>query len=176
VADIDTALISLTHDSLGRIPFTIIKVSMNIRALILTSAWSEDSKYLLTFLPGAVTDFWGRANDTLRHTIVVNARDQFGDLTLRITGLDSTKEYLVLLKSGEQILDRFVIEQLSEAQLNRPGMVPGKYVAEIIEDDNSNQAWDTGDYHTRRQPERKMIFILENLRAGWELEAALIWK
>ena len=101
--------------------------------------------------------------------------DQFGDLTLNVDGLDSTKNYVLLIKSGEQIIRRFDITHLSTAQLKNPSLLPGKYTIEIIEDLNGNGVWDTGDYHARRQPERKMIFTPDNLRAAWEVEAKMTW-
>jgi hypothetical protein len=176
IVSIDTTRIILTHDSLGTIPLTITTDTLSERRISLMAPWRAPSRYLLTFLPGAVSDFWGRSNDTVRHSIVVNDLDQFGDLTINAEGLDSAKQYIVLVKSGEQIIDRFVIENLKATQLKRIGLSPGKYSIEIFQDDNRNGTWDTGSYYALRQPERKMIFILENLRAGWEQESLVKWQ
>jgi hypothetical protein len=95
---------------------------------------------------------------------------------MNIDGLDSTKSYVLLVKSGEQVVARFEISGQSATQLRKGAMLPGKYTLELIEDLNGNKAWDTGDYQARRQPERKMIFTVDNLRAAWELETKLTWQ
>lgn len=173
---LDTSLITLANDSTGKIPFVIKADSINKRVFTMSAAWKPVARHTLTFLPGAVRDVWGRVNDTIKLSIVALPPDQFGDLTLNVDGLDSTRNYVLLIKSGEQIFRRFDITQLSATQLRNPGMLPGKYTIEIIEDLNGNGVWDTGDYHARRQPERKMIFTPDNLRAAWELEAKMTWQ
>ncbi len=56
------------------------------------------------------------------------------------------------------------------------GMAPGKYSIELFEDLNRNGIWDTGNYHIRRQPEKKRLFTPDNMRAAWELETKITWK
>jgi len=173
---IDTSLIMLKHDSLGALPFTLQRDSVNNRTLSVSAGWKPLSRYTITFLPGAVTDVWGRVNDTIRHSIIVNAIDQFGDFTMIVEGLDSTQNYVFLVKSGELIAARFIIEKQSSAQLKKQSIAPGKYIIEVFEDLNGNGIWDSGDYHTRRQPERKMFFTPDAMRAGWELETKITWQ
>jgi hypothetical protein len=176
VASIDETKMTLTNDSLIAIPFSISLDSLDIRRMAVKASWEGDSKYTLTFLPGAVTDYWGRTHDTIRQSILINPTDQFGDLTIDVNGLDSTQHYVLLLKSGEQILDRFVMDSVAQAQFKKQAMVPGKYILEMIEDRNRNGVWDSGDYHLRRPPERKMRFNLDNLRAGWEVDTEILWQ
>ncbi len=173
---IDTALMTLRHDSLGRIPFEIFPDRTDRRKFSVWAPWKENIKYELTLLPGALTDFWGRTHDTLRIPIVVNAAEQFGDLSLKVSGLDSLLQYLVWLKSGDKVIERFIVSGVDKTILMRPALPPGKYTVEMIEDLNRNGQWDTGDFHTRRHPERKKFFSPEQLRAGWELEADIIWS
>jgi len=175
-AAVDTSKITLVHDSLGVIPFTIETDTIGRRTISVKAAWQPVSRHTLTFLPGAVTDIWGRMNDTIKNSIVANAADQFGDLTLNVEGLDSTKSYVLLVKSADQIVARYVIEQQKTAQLKKMGMAPGKYNIELFEDLNRNGIWDTGSYKLRRQPEKKMLFTPDNMRAAWELETKITWK
>jgi uncharacterized protein (DUF2141 family) len=106
----------------------------------------------------------------------VHDADQYGDLTLNVEGLDSTKNYILLLKTGELIEARFLIEQQKTAQLKQGALAPGKFGVELIEDSNENGVWDTGDYPLRRQPERKMILVIDNIRAAWEVETKIVWQ
>lgn len=173
---VDTARITLVNDSLGIVPYTLQIDSVNRKTISINAAWKPLSKYTLTFLPDAVKDIWGRMNDTIRHSIVVTAIDQFGDFTMIVEGLDSTKNYVVLVKTGEVAAARFIIEKQSSTQLKKLGIAPGKYIIEIFEDLNGNGIWDSGDYHTRRQPERKMFFTPDPMRAGWEMETKITWQ
>ncbi|MEP6794802.1 MAG: Ig-like domain-containing protein [Saprospiraceae bacterium] len=173
---VDTSRILLSHDSLGIIPYRIEKDIHDPRRVDLSAVWIEKMRYHLTLLPGAIIDYWGRSNDTVKQILVVTGADQYGDLTINVDGLDSTKQYVLLVKAGEQINDTFVIERQSATQLVKKGLSPGKYTLEMIEDLNKNGVWDTGNYQKKRQPERKMVFMPDNLRAGWELEAKVTWN
>ena len=173
---VDTTRITLAHDSLGMISYTLQTDSISKKTISVDAAWKPLSRYTLTFLPGAIKDVWGRMNDTIRHSIVVNAVDQFGDFTIMVDGLDSTKNYVVLIKTGELVSARFTIDQQASALLKKSGMAPGKYTIEVIEDLNGNGIWDSGDYHARRQPEVKKLFTPDPLRAGWELETKITWQ
>ncbi len=172
---VDTSKMSLVNDSLGPIPFSVQTDSIIRRTISVTARWNPVARHTFLLLPGAVTDVWGRMNDTMRLSVVSIPADQFGDLTLSIDGLDSTKKYVVLIKTGELVAERFRIEQQSSTQWKKNGIPAGKYTIEIIEDLNDNGVWDTGDYQTRRQPERKMIFTPDAMRAAWELESKLTW-
>lgn len=175
-ATVDTSKITLVHDSLGTIPFTLETDTIGRRTISVKAPWHPVSRHTLTFLPGAVTDIWGRMNDTIKNSIVANAVDQFGDLTLNVEGLDSTKSYVLLVKSADQLIVRYVIDQQKTAQFKKMGMAPGKYAIELFEDLNRNGIWDTGNYQMRRQPEKKMLFTPDNMRAAWELETNITWK
>ena len=140
------------------------------------ATWPIQSRSNLLFLPGALTDFWGRTNDTIRHSIIVNNPDQFGDMTITVDGLDSTLNYILQIKTAENVLMTFPIENVSFKQLKATGISPGKYTIEVIEDTNRNGKWDTGSFERRIAPEKKMIFEPENLRSGWELDTKITWK
>jgi len=175
VLTFDTTRVILQHDSLGMIPFNVEKDVRDSRRFAISALWQGQTRYNLTLLPGAIIDFWGRANDTIRQSIVVSGADQYGDLTMTIDGLDSSRQYILIIKEGEQIRDTFVLQHQNGGQVTKKGLLPGKYTIEMIEDLNQNGTWDTGNYEFRRQPERKMIFMPENLRAGWELEIKVTW-
>ncbi|MBP7240376.1 MAG: Ig-like domain-containing protein, partial [Saprospiraceae bacterium] len=175
IVTLDTSKITLGNDSLGRINYMISIDSNDVRKLNVKGGWNKPARYTLTFLPGATMDVWGRTNDTIRQYIVVLPNDQFGNIKLTIDGLDSTKQYLVLIKNGELVAERFTIQNLKSKQLQIGSLLPATYSVEIIEDLNGNNTWDTGVYETHRQPERKMIFKLDALRASWDLEATISW-
>jgi hypothetical protein len=176
VLDIDTSRIIIEVDSIGRLPFTSVADTIDNRFFEVKARWEPNARNTLTFLPGAIADFWGRDNDTIRHSIVVLGADQFGELTLQVEGLDSTKNYVLILRSGNQVEATFLIDQQKTATLKRDKLIPGKYGVELIEDLNRNRVWDAGSYEVRRQPERKMLFTIDNVRAAWEVESKITWQ
>lgn len=176
IQTIDRSRVIVEHDSLGPIPFEIITNKSDARQLSIKAPWVGVNRYQVTFLPSAIVDFWGRINDTIRHSIIVSGADQYGDLTMRIDSLNADRQYIILLRQGEQTIDTFVVVGTTNRQILRTGLAPASYVIEIIEDLNRNGSWDTGSYASRRQPERKLIFTPEALRAGWEQEIKMTWK
>lgn len=176
VVTLDTSKITLDNDSLGRIDYTMSMDSNDGRKINVKGSWDKPARYTLTFLPGSVIDVWGRSNDTIRQYIVILPPDQFGNLTLNIDGLDSTRQYLVLIKNNEVVAEQVVIRDQKAAKIRKDALLPAQYSIEIIEDLNRNTYWDTGDYEARRPPERKMFFTLEALRASWDLEASISWQ
>ena len=176
ISSLNENLIIVRHDSLGEIAVVANQDSLDNRKISISGPWTGGTRYPVIFLPGALTDYWGRENDTVRHSIVVTGEDQFGDLFLTIDGLDSTKHYLILLNEGDQLRETFVVEGVSNTRLVKKGLLPGSYKIDIIEDLNRNGVWDTGNYDRKTQPEKKMIFTPEALRAGWEQEVKLTWN
>ena len=172
----DTSKIVVRHDSLGVLRVRVAIDTSDSRRFRVYAPWLAEKRYNLIFMPGAIRDYFGRSNDTIKSSIVVSGVDQYGDLTISFEGLDSTKQYLLFLKEGDQVRETFIIRDQQKGQIIKKGLLPGKYIIELIEDLNQNGKWDTGRYDLRRQPERKQIFVPEDLRAGWELEAKILWE
>lgn len=175
LVSIDTSKIRIMQDSLGDIPFTLKRDSLSPLAFSLHGRWKPLLRYHIALMPGALSDYWGRANDTLKHTFVVTQADQYGIFRLTITGLDSLNQYLFHILSGNKVQERFVFTGVDSTTITSAPLLPGKYLFELIEDENRNGMWDTGDYDRRIKPERKKFFTPDNLRAGWDLEAKLEW-
>ena len=176
VVAIDSSLILYQIDSLNRIPVSVKMDSNDLRRFSVTAPWKTETRNPIIFLPGAVTDFWGRVNDTIKQSIVVSSAEQFGDLYMSIDGLDSTQQYVIYLKEGEQIIDTFVVVEKTQARMIKTGLLPAKYTIDVIHDANRNGVWDTGNFDLKRQPEKKLTFMPEALRAGWEQEVKMNWK
>jgi hypothetical protein len=173
---IDPSLIQLSKDTTDNIPFEVERDSLSSRIVLIKSVWVPASRYVIHFLPGAIIDIWERSNDTFNSSFVVNAIDQFSNLALMVTGLDSTYSYVVQIMTGTNIERSYTIHHQSSAMISSKGMQPGKFTIELIEDRNENGAWDTGNFDHRYQPERKMVFVPDNLRAGWDVELKMEWK
>lgn len=176
IQSFDPARIQLTKDTTSIISFDVRKDSISERILHIKSNWAQASKYTVRLLPGAIIDIWGRPSDSFNFSFVVNPLDQFSNLDMKISNLDSTTHYIVQIMTGNVVQRTFFVHQQSGANIKAKGMDPGKYTIELIEDRNNNGVWDPGNFDLKRKPEKKLIFVPDNLRAGWDVEMSMEWK
>ncbi|HJZ40029.1 MAG TPA: Ig-like domain-containing protein [Bacteroidales bacterium] len=150
--------------------FTCTADSNNIRSFLLGSAWEEDSQYRLLLLPGAVSDIYGRVNDTVDLKFNTQKTDFYGRILVTLSG----NSFPVILQVMDQ-KDRVIVSR----HISQPGQVvfdflaPSGYRLKAIYDVNGNGKWDTGNYLEHRQPER--VFFYDRpveLRSNWDVEAA----
>lgn len=128
-----------------------------------------NSDYLLDVFPGAITDFFGSTNDTLRYRLNTGSYADYGNLRLNLTG-NITYPVIVQLTDEKGVTKREIVA--GEAQIFEFNNIPpSKYLLRLIFDANENAQWDTGNYLRKLQPERVMYYprVLE-VRANWELE------
>lgn len=173
---VDTNLVQLFPDSI-EIPISVSpKIDSISQSLLhIESEWEENGKYKLLLLPGAVTDIFGLTNgDTIQGEYEVVAKDQFGDINLRIEKIPLDQAYVLqLIFKKDNLVEEFAIAGDTTYQKTFKALPAGNYFLQIIEDLNRNERWDTGNYDRKEQPERKMIRPLEELRAGWEVESTI---
>jgi hypothetical protein len=123
-------------------------------------------------LPRAVIDRYGGTNDTLRLDLRAPRKEDLGDLGLTVVaGKEGPSGTLLIrLRTAQGGVVR--TEWLDgPAKSWFPGVEPGSYRVELIEDRNGNGRWDTGDVSTGRQPERTWWRPAPvTIRAGWTIE------
>lgn len=175
--EIDSSMI----DSLNALADTILidyefEQSILLRDLFINSAWEEKSKYRLELLPGAVTDIYGRQNDSLSLDFKTAGLDEFGNIAINLSGLDSAQKYIVLLKLNEEIIKKTLVIDSTTNRIEHTRLRVNTYSIELIKDDNGDGEWTTGDYWKNRQPEELKTFELEKLRENWDLEANVFWN
>jgi hypothetical protein len=152
-------------------PFTCVRDSNNIRIFHLASAWDEDSHYRLLLMPGAVSDVYGRVNDTMDIKFTTQKTEYYGRILATLSG----SSFPVILQVMDQ-KDRVVVTH----RVSEPGKVvfdflpPAGYVLKAVYDKNQNGKWDTGNYLEHIQPEKVFFYKLPvDLRSNWDVEA--IW-
>lgn len=130
-------------------------------------------KYTLQLLPGALTDFYQKTNDTLNYKFSTKDPADYANLTLR---LENVKKFPIIVQLTDEkgkILD-------SEYSTNSSTIVfdsfqPKKFFLRIIYDENGNGVWDPGNYLEKRQGEEVIYFPKElEGRANWDVEEGLI--
>jgi Bacterial Ig-like domain len=171
VQNIDSQRIELLDSAKKSVPLSIKRDSTSPRKLHLNANWQEGKRYTLQILPAALTDIYGTKNDSVSMIVGIQKKEDFGDLSLKITHLDSTKNHICQVINGAGFIEKeFYVEQKSKLTARVETIQADGYTIKIIEDTNKNRRWDTGDYDKRTQPERIFTQVTETLRANWEVE------
>jgi len=114
--------------------------------------WDPEASYFWNVSQGAVTDIFDVQNDSIGQ-IEVKLIDPKKLGTVEITFAQTKRE--IMLDSDQQVVKVELLE-------------PGTYTIRLIEDDNKNGRWDTGDYSQQTVPERIFIKVMPPLKANWE--------
>lgn len=132
-----------------------------------------NQKYRFSFLPGAITDFFGMQNDTLDYSFSTSSLTDYGVLRMNLGG-DVTYPVIVQLTNEKgEVLREIIATEPRMFEFN--SLEPANYVARVIFDENGNGKWDTGSYLNKIQPERISYYPgLIEIRANWEKEENFI--
>ena len=128
---------------------------------------NEANTYKIRFLPDALTDFYGKVNDTLNYTVKTK---RFSDLSdVRVSLINAEYPIIVQLTDNKGLVK---YEQFADTPrvFDFRHINPGTYYLRVVYDTNGNRKWDTGIYLKKTQPER--ISYMEKLidaRTGWDL-------
>ena len=168
----DTAKVSMINkDSLPQ----LLQISLDTMGnrLVIDFEKEPNETYLLSILPGAVTDIFGTTNDTLNYRLTTGSYADYGNLRIRLSG-DVNYPVLVELTTPQGDIVRSIAAQ--EDQLFEFNLLnPAKYLLRAIFDTNKNQRWDTGNFKEKIQPEKVIYFPQEiEVRANWELEQLFV--
>ena len=126
-------------------------------------------KYKILLLPGALTDFYDRPNDSLTYRIATKNTSDYGNLRI---SLENVKKFPVLV----ELTDKAGVVKAFEYTENNPviefiGIEPAIYTLRLIYDDNKNKVWDTGSFMEKRQSEEVIYFPKDiDVRANWDVE------
>jgi uncharacterized protein (DUF2141 family) len=129
----------------------------------------EAQKYHLKLMPGAVSDFLEKTNDTLSFSTSTKNRADYGNL---IVSLKNVKQFPVIIEltdeKGEIVKASEYTESKTEIEFNL--LEPYLYTLRAIYDDNKNKEWDTGSYLEKRQAEEVVYFSKGvDVRTNWDV-------
>ena len=175
VKDIDPARFLFLQDTV-QLPITVLAVPNSMREFLLTASLRPRKRYTVRLLPGAVSDIWGRTNDTTNLEVTTLNPSQFSVLHLALKGLPAHALVQILTADGKSTVVRTVAVPVGATKLTIPYLPPNSYTLRIVDDRNANGQWDTGNYWERKQPEavryyknNKLQAVLA-LRANWEYD------
>lgn len=169
IASIDKEKVLIMEDSVSVRNFQLQQDSIDREMYHIRFNWKPDTDYELIVQEDAIQGPFEETNAEFKSQFTLNQTENYGDINLTFTGLDHDQRYLVELidESKEKIFDVRPLPNNHElAYLKFPG---GTYSIRLIEDDNRNGKWDSGDVYELRQAER--IWYLDrtfSIRANWE--------
>lgn len=163
--DSDFALV--TRDSLTIRP-ELIPDPKDSNSFTVSFPIDLNKKYDVELYPGAVTDFFGKTNDSLKFSFSIRNRNDFGNLRLKLGNPPVHPFFLMLFNDKDELLDE-VYTSSTEFEYNY--LPPGKYYFKLLVDENENGFWDTGDFFSRRFPEPAWVYPqLIQVRAMWDTD------
>lgn len=169
IASVDKNKIILTEDSVSRRNFQLQQDSVDKEMYHIRFNWRPNKNYELVLQEKAILGPFDEFNKESKLAFTLNEADNYGDINLNFTGLDSAMTYIVELidEKKDKIFNVQTLPANRQlAYLKFPG---GKYSLRIIEDANKNGKWDPGDVYKGKQAER--LWYLDRtftIRANWE--------
>lgn len=130
-------------------------------------------KYHFTFLPGALTDFYEKTNDTLSYKLNTKEIADYGNLILN---LKNVKRFPIIVevtnKKGDEVLASEYSESKTQIEFNL--MLPSQFTIRVIYDDNKNKMYDTGSFLEKRYAEEVFYFQREiDVRTNWDVNETI---
>ena len=129
---------------------------------------AEGRKYRIVADSAFATCIYGYANKSDSVEIVPMRETDFG--ALKVIFQDD-RPYLVELLQSDKVKARASVDS---RQVSFVYLLPGKYDIRIIDDENGNGRWDTGDYSQHRQAEKVFYYPQPyEIRSSWEHEVTI---
>ena len=150
----------------------------NMRRWLIRSSWKENTKYNLLIPSGAVTDVAGQQNDTIKGSYMTFDHEKYATVIANITTKGDGRKYIVQLTNASGALQQEK-SGVGDGTVQFNYVPAGDIKIRIVEDDNGNGIWDSGNVVERRQPERTELYVNEKgeetftTKANWEMELNL---
>ena len=178
IVSIDTSKITLVNKDSVAVAFKQVYDDFK-QELVFDFPKEESQKYTMTLMPGALTDFYGKENDTLNYKLNTRTYADYANLDVK---LQKVKRFPVIVEITDE-KGKVYASAYSEKEtdISFDAILPNKYLLRIIYDDNKNREWDTGDYLQKIQPEEVIYYegpkgkddVLIDVRENWDVEQEL---
>ena len=130
-------------------------------------------KYKFTFLPGALTDFYDKTNDTLSYKLTTKEYADYGNLVLN---LKNVKRFPIIAEITNKKGDVVLASQYSEGQtkLTFDLVEPNAFTLRITYDDNKNKIYDSGNFLKKTYAEEVFYYQKEvDVRTNWDVDETI---
>lgn len=152
----DKSKMMLINKDSAAVPFTTAYDEFD-QQLYVDFKTEEAQKYNFTMMPGAVTDFFEKKNDTLSFKTETRNFSDYGNIILSLKNVNRFPVIVELTNDkGDVLKASEYTESKTELEFNL--LDPGAYGIRAVYDDNKNKEWDTGNYLEKRQTEEVVYF------------------
>ncbi len=179
LARIDSSRLLLTRTlddgTIEDLPLRMVRDTGQLRRWHLRADWKTEGKYTLTIPEGAIADIAGFSNDSIVGSYTVLDPEKYATVKIRVVGKSPDARYIVQLLDGNGSLKQ-ERRDAATGELTFRFVPAGEIRFRVIEDDNGNGRWDTGDLVARRMPERAEMYVDDTgaetfaTKANWEVE------
>ncbi|MFV8345256.1 Ig-like domain-containing protein [Flavobacterium sp. ZB4P13] len=126
-------------------------------------------KYTFTILPGSLTDFFEKSNDTLTYKLNTRSYSEMANLRVLLQNVKQFPIIVELTNSKGDILASEYSENGTTVDFNL--LEPSVFSLRVIYDTNKNKEWDSGNYLEKRQAEEVIYSSKEiSLHANFDWE------
>lgn len=133
----------------------------------------EKTNYKLEIPDSTFRDIFGLWNRKLTYNFTTNTKDSYGNLKITLKTEHPEKYYVIRLLNANNVVEKeFYFTGNGERKITVENILAGGYKFVVIDDENKNGEWDSGDFKRKIQPEK--IFTYKDvyqLKGGWDLEA-----
>ena len=147
--------------------YTHVSDSVDICHVSLKAKWEAGEQYQLVIDSAMVSDIYGLQTDAVVHKFAVTALEKYGTLYIDVDSVPANA-LLQLTDSKGKVVRQSYLKPSGKAGFRY--LPQGDYMLRVLQDDNRNGVWDTGDYAERRQPE-KLIYYMDKItvRPNWDI-------
>jgi uncharacterized protein (DUF2141 family) len=126
-------------------------------------------KYSLKLLPGALTDFFEKSNDTLNYQVSTRDYADLGSIRVQLQNVKHFPVVVQLTNSKGDVIASEYSEKETTIDFNL--LEPALFTLRAIYDENKNGIYDPGNYLEKRYAE-EVIYLSEevDVRANWEVQ------
>ncbi|MFV8465994.1 Ig-like domain-containing protein [Flavobacterium sp. LB1P62] len=167
LVNFDNSKIKLVNKADLPVPFTTEYDEFN-QKLYLDFKKEPLEKYTISILPGALTDFFEKSNDSLNYKINTKSTDDYGNLSVSLQNVKHFPVIVELIDTKGEVVSSEYSENNTKIAFDL--LEPAVFTLRLIYDDNKNKIWDSGNYLEKRQPEEVIYFSKEiDIRANWDV-------
>jgi uncharacterized protein (DUF2141 family) len=167
LVNFDNSKIKLINKGETSIPFTTEYDEFN-QKLHFDFQKEPSEQYTISILPGALTDFFEKSNDTLTYKVTTKNTADYGNLSVSLQNVKRFPVIVELTNTKGEVLATGYTEKNTTIDFNL--IEPALYTLRAIYDENKNKEWDSGNYLEKRQAEEVVYFSKEiDVRANWDV-------
>lgn len=109
------------------------------------------------------------------YKFTTNKKENYGNLHVTLKTEVPGKYYVVkLFNSNHELIQEFFFTGDAERKITVNNLPAGTYMFNVIDDTNKNGAWDTGNFHSKIQPEKVFTYPdTYQLKGGWDLDVTV---